>query len=54
MHNITFTFESIEQTDERGLIGLTPTSYHYNKLRLKEIQETLNKEERIKKIKEFI
>ena len=53
-NNRTFTFESIEQTDERGLIGLTPTSYQYNKLRLKEIQETLDKEERIKKIKEFI
>lgn len=44
-NNRTFTFESVEDTDERGLIGLTPTSYQYNKLKLKEIEETLKLED---------
>lgn len=56
-NNRSFTFESVEDTDERGLIGLTPTSYQFNKLKLKEIEETLklqDSEEKSKKLQELI
>lgn len=36
-----FIYKYIIDKDERGLIGLTPTSYRFNKLKLKEIEETL-------------
>lgn len=56
-NNRTFTFESVEDTDERGLMGLKPTSYQFNKLKLKEIEETLklqDSEEKSKKLQELI
>ena len=56
-NNRSFTFESVEDTDERGLIGLKPTSYQFNKLKLKEIEETLklqDSEEKSKKLQELI
>lgn len=56
-NNRSFTFESVEDIDERGLIGLTPTSYQFNKLKLKEIEETLklqDSEEKSKKLQELI
>jgi|GEM_PF-4380211 hypothetical protein len=56
-NNRSFTFESVEDTDERGLMGLKPTSYQFNKLKLKEIEETLklqDSEEKSKKLQELI
>ena len=48
-----FIYKYIIDKDERGLIGLTPATYQFNKLKLKFIEEALNLEDSEEKLKKL-
>lgn len=49
-----FVYKCIVDTDERGLMGLKPTSYQFNKLKLKMIENVLNFENSEEKLQNLI